>query len=638
MIRDSELDAGTLRAIVEGTSAEVGEEFFDQLVKHLAQAMGTKAAWVTEWLPDVRRLRAFSFWVGDGYFGDYEYEVPGTPCEAVVDNLELIHVPARLLELYPGDPDLAPLGAVSYMGAPLLDLDGSLLGHVAVLHDQPLPESERARAIFRIFAGRAAAELRRLRRDRVLREREQELSTLIDSAMDAILVLDEKFRIAGMNRAAEETFGVSEEDVAETAFEPFVTSECHGRLIYLSKELARQPEGRQSVWLPDGLTGIGAGGAPFPAEATLSRFEVSGRPGFTLILRNVNDRIEAERRIRALIEETAYLREEIAALQGFDEIVGTSDALRSVLADIERVAATDTTVLITGETGTGKELIARALHERSLRAEKPLIKVNCAAIPQSLQESEFFGHVKGAFTGATQNRDGRFKLADGGTIFLDEVGELPLDLQVKLLRVLQEGEFEAVGGTKTERVDVRVIAATNRDLDRMVGEGKFRSDLLYRLNVFPIHSPPLRERGDDVVLLAESFARSLAARSGRTAPELTADCRARLLRYDWPGNVRELHNVIERAWITSPDGKRLDLERAIPDAPASTRPAPPARADDARIRTASEMQDFERENLVRALEAAGWKVSGAGGAAELLGLNPNTLSSRMKALGIERPR
>jgi len=311
------------------------------------------------------------------------------------------------------------------------------------------------------------------------------------------------------------------------------------------------------------------------------------------------------------------------------------------------VAPSDTTVLITGETGTGKELIARAIHRRSPRAGRPLVAVNCAAIAANLQESELFGHERGAFTGATQHRDGRFKLADGGTIFLDEVGEMPLDLQAKLLRVLQEGEFEPVGGTRTLRVDVRLIAATNRDLERMAREGAFRTDLLYRLNVFPVHVPPLRERGDDVVLLAEAFAQKFARQRGRTMAPLTADCRAALRRYAWPGNIRELQNVIERATITSVDGRRLNLQRALPEgaaspeAPVAAAPATVAASTvsgEARILSVADLRDLERANIVRALEAASWKVSGAAGAADRLGMHPNTLTSRMKALRIRRPR
>jgi transcriptional regulator with GAF, ATPase, and Fis domain len=308
------------------------------------------------------------------------------------------------------------------------------------------------------------------------------------------------------------------------------------------------------------------------------------------------------------------------------------------LRDISEVAGTDASVLILGETGTGKELIARAIHRNSRRGEKPLIKVNCAAIPGSLIESELFGHEQGAFTGATKKREGRFALADGGTIFLDEIGELPVELQVKLLRVLQEGEFEPVGSSRTQKVDARVIAATNRDLKQATQEGKFREDLYYRLNVFPIELPPLRERGDDIGLLAENFARRFANRMGRAIESLSEDCIRRLKSYGWPGNVRELQNVIERAVITSRDG-RLNLDRALPEsgkvaASETVSPEDTVR----RVRTAKELEALERTNLIAALETTGWRVAGENGAAQLLGMKPTTLSSRMKALGIERRR
>jgi PAS domain S-box-containing protein len=633
------LDQDVLREIVEGIATETGEQFFDALVRHLAAALHTKCAWITEWLREERRLSALSLWVEDKHVSEYVYDVAGTPCEPVIDDRKLIHVPDRVIEIFPDDPDLEPLGAVSYLGVPLLDTDGAVLGHLAVLDDEPLPEDPRKTAIFNIFAGRAAAELRRVRRDRAIREREEKLSRLIDSAMDAIIELDSELSITRMNSAAEKLFACVAADGIGKPFHGFFTEESCGRLTYLIAELGRQPEGRQFTWIPDGIDAVGVGGEFFPAEATVSRFEMNSRSFYTLILRNVNERLEAQERIRTLIDQTAYLREEIDALQGFDEIIGESDALRRVLGDIEQVATSEATVLITGETGTGKELVARAIHERSGRRKHPLVKVNCAAIAANLQESEFFGHEKGAFTGATQRREGRFKLADGGTIFLDEVGELPAALQAKLLRVLQEGEFERVGSSSTEKVDVRVIAATNRDLEAMVEEGEFRKDLLYRLNVFPIEVPPLRDRGDDVMLLAEAFVRKFARRSGGASSRLSEDDKARLRRYDWPGNVRELENVIERAFITSRAG-RLNLERALPEAMTRGSVSPEANRDPLscdRILTATEMQDFERANILRALEASQWKISGAGGAAERLALNANTLSSRMKSLGIERP-
>ncbi len=322
------------------------------------------------------------------------------------------------------------------------------------------------------------------------------------------------------------------------------------------------------------------------------------------------------------------------------EIVGRSPALWRALQGVMQVAPTDATVLLLGETGTGKELFAHAIHERSGRRDRALVTLNCAAIPATLVESELFGHERGAFTGATQRREGRFAQADGGTLFLDEVGELPLEVQGKLLRVLQEGELEPVGGSRTRKVDVRVIAATHRDLQDAVRRGTFREDLFYRLNVFPLHLPALRERGDDVVLLAASIAEQAGRRLGKQlAPLGPADVDA-LRAHPWPGNVRELRNVIERATITSSDG-RLHLDRILPAAAPRPAPAPAGaprpwpRAGE--ILTDRRLRQLERDNMIAALERAGWRVGGAAGAAALLDVSPSTLKSRMKALEIRRP-
>jgi transcriptional regulator with GAF, ATPase, and Fis domain len=353
---------------------------------------------------------------------------------------------------------------------------------------------------------------------------------------------------------------------------------------------------------------------------------------------------EVNRLRRALESERDYLREEVREAMAFGEIIGRSAALSDVLEQVALVAPTDATVLILGESGTGKELIASALHERSLRRKGPLVRVNCGSIPAELFESEFFGHARGSFTGALRDRDGRFQLADGGTLFLDEIGEIPLALQAKLLRVLQDGQFERIGEEKTRKVNVRVVAATNRDLAGQAESGGFRRDLYYRLNVFPIKLPALRERKEDIPPLAAHFIRLSCARLNRAPIELTQDDLNSLLSYDWPGNVRELQNVIERAIILGPRGRlRLDtgltrtqeaqtLRTPAPDEAAS--PAMPRRQI---IRT-DELVRLERDNIVAALEHARWKVSGAGSAAELLGMNPNTLSSRMRALGIKRSR
>jgi transcriptional regulator with GAF, ATPase, and Fis domain len=471
---------------------------------------------VTEYIPEGRRLRSLAFWMGDGYIESFEYGIAGTPCEPVIDRKCLTHIPDNIIALFPRDPDLPRFGAVSYLGVPLFDVDGGLLGHLAALDTKPMPVEPHLVTVFEIFAARAAAEYRRIRTEDRVRAREDEL--------------------------------------------------------------------------------------------------------------------------RLLSDEADFLRENLHEAPGDGVILGRSPPMRELLGCLSRVAATDTTVLILGETGTGKELVARSIHAASPRRKKQLVRVNCAAIPGSLMESEFFGHEKGAFTGATLSREGRFALADGGTIFLDEIGELPLDLQAKLLRVLQEGEFEALGSAKTRKVDVRVIAATNRNLQEMVRAGTFREDLYYRLDVFPLRVPPLRERGDDIGALADVFAQRFARRMGRHIETLAPEDLCRLESYSWPGNVRELQNVIERAIILSP-GARLDLARALPAAGCGTLPCPAPRSTDGTppIWSAAELEDLERGNILRALGRTGWKVAGEGGAAGLLGLPPSTLASRMRALGIRRP-
>jgi transcriptional regulator with GAF, ATPase, and Fis domain len=332
-----------------------------------------------------------------------------------------------------------------------------------------------------------------------------------------------------------------------------------------------------------------------------------------------------------LEQERDYLREEAAQIVPVDGIVGESEALQRVLRQVDLVAPTDANVLIQGESGTGKELIARAIHQRSPRAGRSLVKVNCASIPKELFESEFFGHVRGAFTGAVSDRVGRFQLADRGTLFLDEVGEIPLDLQTKLLRVLQEGEFERVGEATTRRASVRVLAATNRELRSEVEAGRFRLDLFYRLSVFPIQVPPLRERREDISVLATRFIRAASQRLSRPVPRVPQREVARLIGYDWPGNIRELQHVVERAVILSPPGGSLSFDVTAPATAASV-PIAPDRA----YRTEAEWRRLERDNLLAALGAAGGKVAGARGAAALLGVNPNTLASRLRALGIRK--
>ncbi len=624
-----------LRRIAEGTASATGEQFFRVLVRTLGEVLGTYGAWVTEYIPEENALRGLAFWAGGQWIDGYYAHIPGTPCEVVVSEKRLVHYANGLMDSFPNDPDFDKLYVESYLGVPLLDKANNVIGHLAVMDGNPMPENSQMVNIFQIFASRATAELQRICAEREVREREEKLGRLVSGAMDAIIELDSDLRISQINPAAESVFGCATHALLGTPANRLVTEESASRFQALIDRLANESAGRRSEWVPGGLEARRVDGRVFPAEATVSISDHEGRRYYTVVLRNVNDRIEAEQRIQSLTREREYLEEELRDAVASREILGDSPGIRRVLNDVALVAATDSTVLVLGETGTGKELIARAVHLASPRREKPLIKVNCPAIPAALMESEFFGHERGAFTGATERRDGRFALADGGTIFLDEIGDLPLDLQSKLLRVLQEGEFEPVGSSKTRKVNVRVIAATNRDLGAASREGRFREDLYYRLNVFPIEVPPLRERGDDVVLLADAFTQRFSARMGRRMNALTPESNVRLKSYSWPGNVRELANVIERAVITGADG-RLNLDRALPHDESGGGILAAATARD--VMTIADIQEFERTNILRALEQTGWRVAGDGGAAKLLGVNPSTLSSRMKALGIARPK
>jgi len=625
-----------LRIIMEGTAAETGENFFKALVENLAKVLNIKGAWVTEYKKEKRQLNSLAFWLDGKWVDEYRYDISGTPCEVVVEDKKLIHVSQNVIELYPDDPDLRPQGAVSYIGVPLLDLDNCVLGHLAVFDTKPLPEESWINSVFRIFAARASAELQRLRAEDDLREREEKLSRLVDSAMDAIIELNNMLEVKMMNHAAEKVFGIKDDLIRGKSFVNLLSDESAEKFQELIKELGVQPEGKRYIWISGGLQAKTSDGVLFPAEATISQYEISRRRNYTIILRNINEHLEAKNKIKLLSDEAQYLKEEIQELNNFGQIVGDSEAIKRVFDDINQVSKTNATVLILGETGTGKELVARAIHSNSARNEYPLIRINCGAIPPNLIESELFGHEKGAFTGATSKREGRFKLADRGTIFLDEVGELPLDLQTKLLRVLQEGEFEPVGSSQTIRVDVRVIAATNVNLHKAAEKGTFRTDLYYRLNVFPINVPPLRDRGEDIVKLAEVFIRKISERNSVSVEALSDDQKVTLLDYNWPGNVRELQNVIELAIITSNQGV-LNLERALPKTLINKEDRKANNTEEV-LHTLEELQKMEKENIIRALNKANWRIYGEKGAAKLLGIPPTTLSSKMKALDIKKQK
>jgi len=459
---------------------------------------------------------------------------------------------------------------------------------------------------------------------------------ILESAGEGIYGLDCDGNTTFVNPAAadmigwepEELIGKSQHDILHHSRpdgSPYPNTQCP---IYAAFKDGMVHTVRDEVfWRKDGTS--------FPVEYTSTPIRESGRlAGAVVVFRDVTKERAAEEELQKaysevkrlkeqLEQENVYLREEIKFDYDFTDIIGKSAAIKKVLKKIEQVAPTNSTVLILGETGTGKELLARAVHNISPRRERPLVKVNCSALPANLIESELFGHEKGAFTGAVSRKIGRFELADGGTIFLDEIGDLPIDLQAKLLRVLQEGEFERVGNPQTMKVDTRIIAATNRNLEKAIQEGEFREDLFYRLNIFPIDSPPLQDRKEDIPLLVSYFCDKLGAKVGKNIDSVSRSAMDALIDYSWPGNVRELENIIERAVILS--------EREVLEAgdwmPSDKQKA--ARPDE--IPT---LEESERGLIIEALELTGWRVSGEKGAAKVLGLNPSTLQSRMRKLGI----
>jgi PAS domain S-box-containing protein len=553
---------------------------------------------------------------------NFEYAIADTPCEKVLAG-ELYYCEDKVADRFPlHKKDLDSLDVQSYLAIPISSASGQVLGHLAVMDTKPMQLEPLDLSVFKIFGARAGAELERIHMETMLKDREERLRDLFDEAPIAYVHEGLDTRFIRANSTALRTLGITPGQVDGTYGMSFVPD---------------TPEAQQR--LKEALASIGKGidtkgvilelrrkdnGKPLWVQ-WWSRPDPSGTYTRTMFL-DITDKVLMEREKARLEAANVYLQEEIKTERNFEEIIGTSPAIKKTLQAVEKVAATDATVLVTGETGTGKELIARAIHNLSNRREGVLVKVNCAAIPAGLIESELFGHEKGAFTGALARKLGRFELADKATIFLDEVGEIPLDLQTKLLRVLQEGEFERLGSTKTVKVSVRVIAATNRDLEKEVREGRFRSDLFYRLKVFPVHLPALRDRQQDIPLLAAYFVKKYAADMGKKIDSVPGPVMEALKRYEWPGNIRELEHVIERAVILS-QGPQLEL--------GDWMPKPAGGAGNGRIPT---LEEAERAHILDVLERVGWKVSGKGGAAELLGLKPTTLEARMKKLDIVRPK
>ena len=618
-IRKSDL---TLRKIDEGTAATTGADFFNSLVRSLAEALQTKYAFVSKFVEgNSLRVRTLAFWKGDGFLDNFEYDLPHTPCERVLAG-EVCLFSEKVQDHFPEHrEDLAKLGVESYLAIPVSDRSGKVMGHLAVMDTKPMHDDSRVLSVFKIFGVRAGAELERERMDVQIKQNEERLRDLFDEAPIAYVYEGLDSKLLRVNRTAMKSLGITADQVAGLYGRDFVpdTPDAQRRLKEAFSsvgkgidtsgvvlELRRKDNGKP-LWMK-----------------WWSRPDPSGTYTRTMFI-DITEQVLMEQEKARLEAQNVYLQEEIKGTHNFEELIGSSSSLKKVLKNVERVAPTDSTVLITGETGTGKELIARAIHNLSPRKNKPLVKVNCAAIPSGLIESELFGHEKGAFTGALTKKIGRFELADKSTIFLDEIGELPLDLQSKLLRVLQEGEFERVGGIQTFKINVRVIAATNRDLETLSKTGHYRPDLYYRLNVFPIHLPALREREGDIPLLVQYFVHKFAANFGKKIDLIPERMMTSLQRYQWPGNIRELEHVIERAVILS-EGSELE--------PIEWLSQPGKKTGSGKTLTLEEM---ERQHILDVLEQTNWRVSGEKGAAKILDLNPTTLEARMKKLGIERP-
>jgi PAS domain S-box-containing protein len=545
-----------------------------------------------------------------------------------------------------------PVGVRFYAAAPLCTHDGFKLGALCVADRDPRELSTSEAQMLTNLAALVMAQMElRLSASKVaeLEQAERRIGEQLRQANKALVQSEERFRdlfdeapiayvhegldsrFIQANRTALRILGLKPEEIAGTSGISFVpdTPDAQRRLREaldsvgrgtdtsgVVLELRRKDNGKP-VWVQ-----------------WWSRPAADGDYTRTMFV-DITERVLIEQEQRRLQDQNSYLWDEIRSGHNFGDIIGDSPGLRKVKQQIQLVAPTDAAVLVTGESGTGKELVARAVHEYSERKGRPLIKLNCSAVPEGLFESEFFGHVRGAFTGAFKDKPGRFELADGGTLFLDEIGDVPLAMQAKLLRVLQEKELERVGDTRTRKVNVRIIAATNRDLKKEVDAGHFREDLFYRLSVFPIEVPPLRQHRDDVPLLVKHFLGQSAGRMNRPATQISVAALSRLTAHDWPGNVRELQNTVERAVILSRGGPlHFDLAESDatrdPVARSTHTAAPPV------LLTREEMKLQERDGIVAALKQTGGKIFGPGGAAELLGMKPTTLASRITALKLNR--
>ena len=626
-IRKRKMEEELLRTISENTSSVTGADYFRELTKFITITLNVRYSMVVSCSNDeITKLRMLSYVDRQEVLENFEYDTKGTPCEIVMQGKDFFCAD-KLEETFPREK-----GIKSWVAVPIYSpSSGKVIGNIAAFDNIPMANEQNQVAILRIFAARAGSEIDRLKAEErlkiantelkvLLKESEQRYRDLFEEAPIAYVHegLDSKFIKA--NRAALRILGVRPDEVLETYGKSLApnTPDAQRRLTEafdsigrgtdtsgVVLELRRKDNGKP-IWIQ-----------------WWSNPDVGGQFTRTMFI-DITDKVLMEQEQAKLMAQNQYLQEEIKLNYNFEEIISKSNNFQKVLQQIEQVASTDSTVLILGESGTGKELIARAVHNISNRSKRTLVKVNCATLPANLIESELFGHEKGAFTGAFDRKIGRFELADGGTIFLDEIGELPIELQSKLLRILQEGEFERLGNPKTMKVNVRVIAATNRNLEQAIEKKEFREDLYYRLNVFPIHCPPLRDRKEDIPLLVKHFCQKYEAKIGKKISNISSKVMDALTQYNWPGNIRELENIIERALILS-RGNTLEYGEWVPSE---------KKRDKKIIYTT--LEDAERQHIIEALEKTGWKVSGEKGAAKILGLNATTLEAKMKKLGIKR--
>lgn len=627
-IRKRKMEQELLRTVSEATASFTGEDYFVVLAKYITATLNVRYSFVVQCSnEDKTKLRMLSYVDRQEVKESIEYDTNGTPCEIVMEGKEFF-CPDKLDEAFPRER-----GIKSWVAVPIYSpTTGQVIGNIAAFDNVPMVGEQNQAAILRIFAARAGAEIDRLAAwkklevankelEVLLKESEERYRDLFDEAPIAYVHegLDSKFIKA--NRAALRILGVKQEEVPT----------MYGKTLAADnpENMKRLKEAFDSIEKGVDTSGVVLelkrkdNGKPIWIQ-WWSKPDPSGDFTRTMFI-DITEQVLAEREKAILKAENLYLQEEIKLNHNFQDIISISKKFQKVLQQIEQVAETNATVLILGESGTGKELIARAIHNISNRRRKPLVKINCAALPANLIESELFGHERGAFTGAMERKIGRFELADGGTIFLDEIGELPVELQAKLLRVLQEGEFERLGNPKTIKVDVRVIAATNRNLQQAIEKKEFREDLYYRLNVFPIHCPPLRERKEDIPFLIRHFCQKHEGKTGKKVTTIPSKVMDALTAYDWPGNIRELENIIERAMILSRNGA-IEYGDWMPMA---------KEVESAKSKLLR-LDDVEKEHIIEVLKQTNWKVSGDKGAAKILGLNATTLEARMKKLGIKR--